>query len=187
MSTVVGNVISTVQESNPDFTPNEIASALAIIAGAIVLLIGLIRCGWIVDLIPLTSLSAFMTGSAITIAVGQVPAMMGITGFSTREAPYRVFINILKNLNKTKTDAAMGLSALAVLYAIRSLGSYAGKRWPKNQRVFFFLTTLRTVFVILLYTMISWLVNMNRRDHPAFKILGEIPVGMCHTIRTQKY
>ncbi|EEY19900.1 Sulfate permease 2 [Verticillium nonalfalfae] len=177
LSTVVGNIISRTRDEFPQYAPHEIASALAIISGAIVLFIGLIRMGWIVNVISLTSLSAFMTGSAISIAVGQTPTMMGIKGFSTREATYKVFINTLKGLGRTKMDAAMGLSALTMLYVIRSACSYAAKRWPARQRLFFFLSTLRTAFVILLYTMISWLVNMNRRKHPLFKILGNVPRG----------
>ncbi|RBQ67458.1 hypothetical protein VDGD_03170 [Verticillium dahliae] len=177
LSTVVGNIISRTRNEFPQYAPHEIASALAVISGAIVLFIGLIRMGWIVNVISLTSLSAFMTGSAISIAVGQTPTMMGIKGFSTREATYKVFINTLKGLGRTKMDAAMGLSALTMLYAIRSACSYAAKRWPARQRLFFFLSTLRTAFVILLYTMISWLVNMNRRQHPLFKILGNVPRG----------
>lgn len=177
LSTVVGNVISNTRDEFPQYAPHQIASALAIIAGAIVLFIGLIRMGWIVNIISLVSLSAFMTGSAISIAVGQVPTMMGITGFSSREATYKVFINILKHLGRTKLDAAMGLSALAMLYLIRSVCSFAAKRWPARQKLFFFLSTLRTAFTILLYTMISWLVNMNRRSDPAFKILGSVPRG----------
>jgi solute carrier family 26 (sodium-independent sulfate anion transporter), member 11 len=174
----VGNVILNTRDEFPQYAPHQIASALAIISGAIVLFIGLARMGWIVNVISLTSLSAFMTGSAISIVVGQVPTMMGITGFSTREATYKVFINILRHLGRTKLDGAMGLSALAMLYLIRSSCSLAARRWPSRQKTFFFLSTLRTAFVILLYTMISWLVNMHRREHPAFKILGNVPRGM---------
>jgi solute carrier family 26 (sodium-independent sulfate anion transporter), member 11 len=184
MSTVVGNVVSDVRTVHPEYAPHVIASALAVIAGSIVLFIGLIRAGWIVELIPLTSLSAFMTGSAINIAVGQIPTMMGITGFSTRDASYLVFINTLKGLPRTKLDAAMGLTALFLLYLIRYSFNVAAKRWPKHQRLFFFINTLRTVFVILLYTMISWLVNMNIRTKPAFKILLDVPRGMLLSVQT---
>lgn len=179
MSTVTGSVVADMKTALPDVPAHYIASALALMSGAIVLFIGLIRCGWIVDLISLTALSAFMTGSAISIAVGQVPTMMGITGFSTRDATYRVFINTLKNLGHTKLDAAMGLTALATLYIIRSGCKYLAKRYPKHQRVIFFMSTLRTVFVILLYTMISWLVHMNLpRGEMRFKILLNVPRGM---------
>ncbi|OLN94352.1 Sulfate permease 2-like protein 2 [Colletotrichum chlorophyti] len=177
MSTVVGNLILDVQEQFPQYEGHHIASALAVIAGAIILFIGLIRMGWIVDLISLTSLSAFMTGSAISICVGQVTTLMGIKGVNTRDATYLVFINTLKALPKTKMDAAMGLTALFMLYGLRSLFTTMAKRYPQKSKLFFFLSTLRTVFVILLYTMISWLVNMHRRSNPAFKILGTVPRG----------
>ncbi|KAI5920047.1 sulfate permease [Camillea tinctor] len=161
-------------------TPWVVASALALISGAIVLFIGLIRCGWIVELIPLVSLAAFMTGSAINIAAGQVPTMMGITGFSTRDSTYLVIINTLKNLGKTDLNAAMGLTALTMLYLIRYSCNLAARKFPSRQKLFFFLSTLRAVFVILLYTMISWLVNMNRRKNPAFSILKDVPRGFQH-------
>src|SRR5262249_11302820 len=115
MSTVTGGIVADMKVALPQYAPNVIASALSVIAGSIVLAIGLIRCGWIVDLIPLVALSAFMTGSALNIAVGQVPTMMGITGFNTRDATYMVIINTLKGLPNTKIDAAMGLSALLML------------------------------------------------------------------------
>ncbi|OTA92064.1 hypothetical protein M434DRAFT_75217 [Hypoxylon sp. CO27-5] len=182
VSTVTGSVVAKATEELPQYadTPWVISSALALISGAIVLFIGLIRCGWIVELIPLVSLAAFMTGSAINIAAGQVPTMMGITGFSTRDSTYMVIINTLKNLGKTDLNAAMGLTALTMLYLIRFSCSWAAKKFPNHHKLFFFLGTLRAVFVILLYTMISWLVNMHRRNNPAFAILKDVPRGFQH-------
>lgn len=177
MSTLVGQIVVKVQAVRPDIEPHIVASALAVISGAIITFVGLIRCGWIVDFIPLTAISAFMTGSAINIAAGQVPAMMGITGFSTRDSTYMVIVNTFKNLPYTQIDAAMGLSALFLLYLIRFSCNTAAKRFPAHSKLFFFLSTLRTAFVILLYVMISWLVNMNRREDPRFAILGHVPRG----------
>src|SRR3569833_1688246 len=178
MSTVVGGPVLALPPPLPPVPPHFIASALSILAGAIVLIIGLIRSGWIVDLISLTALSAFMTGSALNIAVGQIPGMMGISGFSTRDATYLVFINTLKGLPNTKLDAALGLTALTMLYLIRSSCNYSARRWPKHQKAFFFTSTLRTAFVILLYTMISALVNMNRHTKPQNKKHHEEPRGI---------
>ena len=179
MSTLVGNVVSSAIDKHPELeaTPWIIACALSVICGCIVLFIGLIRCGWIVELIPLVSLAAFMTGSAINIAAGQVPTMLGVSGFSTRDSTYLVIINTLKHLGSATIDAAMGLTALFVLYAIRIACTWAAKRYPSRQKLFFFMSTLRTVFVILLYTFISFLVNRTRRDDHAFTILGDVPRG----------
>ncbi|KAI9784177.1 MAG: Sulfate permease 2 [Geoglossum umbratile] len=183
MSTLVGNIISKVNaKRKPIIPPPVIASALAVICGSIVLFIGLVRCGWIVDFIPLTAISAFMTGSAINIAVGQVPTLMGITGFNTRDSTYKVVINTLKHLGRTKLDAAMGLTALAMLYLIRSFCKFMSKRQPNRRKMWFFISTLRTAFVILLYTMISWLVNRHVKTaaKAKFKILGKVPRGFKH-------
>ncbi|CAK7202796.1 hypothetical protein SEUCBS139899_005523 [Sporothrix eucalyptigena] len=177
MSQLVGGIVTKAAKELPDVPGHVIASALSIIAGSIVLFIGFIRFGWIVDLISLASLSAYMTGSAINIAAGQVPTMLGQTQFNTRAPTYQVIVNILKHLPQTKIDAAMGLTALTMLYLIRIACSIGAKRFPRKQRVFFFISTLRTAFVILLYTMISWLVNRHRRSNPLFKILKTVPRG----------
>jgi len=67
MSLQTANVISYVQQHHPDqnWEPQVIATALAFIAGFIVLGIGLLRLGWIVEFIPQPAVSGFMTGSAI--------------------------------------------------------------------------------------------------------------------------
>lgn len=184
MSQLVGDVVTAVGKTHPEFAPNQVASALAIICGAILCFLGLARLGFLVDLISLAAISAFMTGSAINIAAGQVPTLMGITGFDTRDHTYRVIINTLKNLGGTKLDAAMGLTALTMLYLIRSACSYAAKKNPNRRKTFFFIATLRTAFVILLYTLISWLVNRHHRDKKQwrFKLVGDVPRGtpsMC--------
>jgi sodium-independent sulfate anion transporter 11 len=179
MSTLVGNIVIKAAKTNPKIQGHVIASALAVIAGSIIFFIGIIRVGWIVDLISLTAISAFMTGSALNIAVGQVPTLLGIsvTGFNTRAATYTVVINTLKYLKHTKLDAAIGLTALTLLYLIRSTCKFVAKKFPSRQKAIFFVATLRTVFVILLYTLIGYLVNRNHRKAPKFKILGAVPRG----------
>ena len=179
MSKITGDVVNKVHDTHPDIPGHVVASALAIIAGAIICFIGLIRCGWFVEFISLAAISAFMTGSALNIAVGQVPALMGITGFDNRAATYKVVINILKHLGRSKLDAAIGLTALTMLYLIRFVCTYGARRMPSRAKLMFFLATLRTAFVILLYTMIGWLVNRHHRKtkQNRFKILGHVPRG----------
>ncbi|MCJ1243004.1 Sulfate permease 2 [Trapelia coarctata] len=181
MSTVVGNIVAQAAVTNPSIPGHVIASAVAVIAGAIVVFIGLIRCGWIVDFIPLAAISAFMTSSALNIAAGQIPTMLGEKNVNNRDSTYLVVIHTLQKLPTTQLDAAMGLTALLMLYLIRSCANLAARRYPNRKKTFFFLSTLRTAFVILLYTMISWLVNKGRPAAKAsFKILGDVPRGFTH-------
>lgn len=181
MSTLVGGIIINTREVHPELDEIDIASALAIICGAIVTFLGFIRFGFIVDFIPLPAITAFMTGSAISICSGQVKSLLGEKAdFSTRGATYRVIIDTLKHLPSASMDASMGMTALAMLYGIRFACNFAARRNPTRAKVFFFISTLRTAFVILFYTMISAAVNLHRRDDPAFKILGNVPRGFTH-------
>ncbi|OJD39749.1 sulfate permease [Diplodia corticola] len=182
MSTIVGNIVIKVQDKHPDIPAEQVARGLALISGAILLFIGLIRAGWIVEFIPLVAIASFMTGAAFSIAVGQVPAMMGISGINTREATYKVLINTLKNLGSAKVDAALGLSALFALYFIRWVCNTMSERQPHRKKMWFFLSTLRMAFIILLYTMVSWLSNrgISNAKEAKFKILGTVPRGFQH-------
>lgn len=82
MSLTVSQIIAHVDDAHPGkWEGPEIATTVAFICGFIVLGIGLLRLGWLVEFIPAPAVSGFMTGSAINIASGQVPGLMGITGF----------------------------------------------------------------------------------------------------------
>lgn len=183
MSTIVGTIVDAAAASDPTIPGYVIASALALVAGGIVCGIGLLRLGWLVNFISLTSIAAFMTGSAISIAVGQVPALLGIpkTVVSTKDQTYLIIVHTLKHLGSSKLDAAIGLTALTMLYLIRYVFNHLAKRFPNKRKAFFFSNTLRTVFVILLYTLISFLVNRNVANpnykKAKFSILGKVPRG----------
>ena len=177
MSTLTGNIITQSLAADPNLTPEEVASALALICGCIVFALGIFRLGFIVDFIPLPAITAFMTGSALNIAMGQIPTMMGITGFNTRDPTYLVLIHTLQNLGGTTIDAAMGLTALFALYLIRWVCTRLAKRNRKYERLWFFVSTLRTVFIMLLYTLVSWLVNRSHPTKPTFAILQNVPRG----------
>jgi sodium-independent sulfate anion transporter 11 len=180
LSTVTGNVILRAEERLPGVPRDIVASSLAIISGAIVLFLGLIQLGWIVDLISLPAISAFMTGSAINIGVGQFPALMGIKNVSNREATYKVIINSLKHLGSTDINASFGLTALFLLYLIRFTCNQLAKRFPSRAKTFFFLNTLRTAFVILLYVLFSYLANRHHKANgtkPKISTLGSVPRG----------
>ncbi|KAJ5788682.1 sulfate anion transporter [Penicillium paradoxum] len=178
MSTLTGTIVAKVLDEYPDYPAHLVASSLAVLCGGIVFVLGILRLGFIVDFIPLPAISAFMTGSALSICSGQVPTMLGETAkFDTRGATYMIIINTLKHLPSSTLDAAMGVTACAMLYIIRSACTYAAKKQPAKAKIWFFVSTLRTVFVMLFYTMISAAVNLHRKDDPAFKLLGKVPRG----------
>jgi len=81
MSLETGKVVNRILAKHPGKWPaHYIATTLAFVCGFIVLGIGLLRLGWIVEFIPAPAVSGFMTGSAINIVAGQVPGLFGIAG-----------------------------------------------------------------------------------------------------------
>jgi sodium-independent sulfate anion transporter 11 len=142
MSTIVGNIVIKIQKNpkHKHLQAPDIARALSIIAGAVLLFIGLTRLGRIVELIPLVAITSFMTGAALSIGAGQVPGLMGISGVNNRGPTYLVIIDTLKGLPRTKLDAAMGLSALFLLYAIRIFCSWMTKKQPSKKKLWFFVS-----------------------------------------------
>ncbi|CAF4394077.1 unnamed protein product [Rotaria sp. Silwood2] len=156
MSTLTGTIIDDIHKIYPQYELHIIASALAFIMGCFVCTFGIFRIGFVVNLIPLPALSAFMTGSTINIAMGQIPTMMGNNKFfDTRQSTYLVFINFWKHIKYCNLDAVLGLTALILLYIIRFICSQGSRRYPDREKIFFFINTLRTVFVILIYFMVN--------------------------------
>ncbi len=164
--------------------PEVIAIALAFLCGVICLGMGLLRIGFIIEFIPTPAVAGFMTGSAIQIAAGQVPKLLGLNAVNTNGNPaYRIIIDTLKGLPKTNINAAFGLPALFFLYFIKWFCGWLPSRYPRTARTMFFVSVLRNAFVIIVLTIASriWLGSYphNYKKYP-ISVLGPVPRGFKH-------
>ncbi|KAF3036887.1 hypothetical protein E8E12_000543 [Didymella heteroderae] len=181
-SLLVGEVITRVQTEKPGvYSAEEIAKSISLLSGIVLILLGLCRLGWLIELIPYISISAFVTSASFTIIGTQLPIALGIGGIQTREAPYKVYISVLRRLGHTKLDAAIGLTSIALLFCLKSLFSHLETRQPRKKSVWTTLSSLRMTFTILLYTLVSWLVHrkLPRGEH-VFRLVGHIDSGFTH-------
>ena len=178
-SLLVGQVVSHVQHAAPgEYTNAQIAHTLSLLAGCVMLFFGLLRLGWVVEFIPYIPISAFVTAASITIMATQVPACVGIPDINTRESPYKVIISTLKGLPNAHLDAAIGLTSIALLFAIRDACAYMERRQPARKRVWSFVSSLRLTFVMVLFTLVSFAVhNDGDLSHPKFRVVGQIDAG----------
>lgn len=190
LSTEVGKIVTRVQAKYGDeFTANEIATTLALISGGIVLGIGLLRLGFIVELISLPAILAFTTGSAFNIVTGQLAGLMGYKNKVKKEdTTYLTMIQFLKHLPDTKVDAAYGLVGLFILYLWQFVLNKLIERNKHNTRrkmAFIYLLNLRTAFVIIISTCISYgiLRYHPKKEKPPYSIIGVIPSGLRHVGR----
>src|SRR5437016_1241096 len=120
MSLLLGQSIAAILESpTHKFTNIELASSFALFSGIISLILGFLRLGIVVDIIPAPVIAGFTTGSAITISIGQIAKLMGIPKIVTTEPCYLVLGKTLGGLPKTQYDAIFGFLSLIYLYSIK--------------------------------------------------------------------
>ncbi|KAG1108657.1 hypothetical protein G6F42_015906 [Rhizopus arrhizus] len=176
MSLLVGQTVTKITAEYDTITGPQIAVALSLLTGAIAMFIGLVRLGILVDFIPGPAIAGFMTGSAITISIGQWPKLFGIKGINTQDSSYLIFGNFFKNLPNTKLDVAFGISGLVWLYGVRYGCSWLGKRYPKYSTHFFFLSIMRNGVLVIFGTLIAFLINIGKSTSP-ISILKTVPAG----------
>jgi high affinity sulfate transporter 1 len=176
MSLLVGQTVTRITTAHSEITGPEIAVALSLITGAIAMFLGVVRLGILVDFIPGPAIAGFMTGSAITISIGQWPKLFGITAVNTQDSTYLIFGNFFKYLPTTQLDVAFGLTGLVWLYGVRYGCQYLGKRYPKHSTLFFFLSIMRNGVAVIFGTLIAFLINIGKKTSP-ISILKTVPAG----------
>ncbi|KAJ5065591.1 sulfate transporter family-domain-containing protein [Bipolaris maydis] len=181
-SLLVGNAVNKVENSHPGkYTPEQVAHAISFLSGVILLACGFLRLGFIIEFVPYIPISAFITSASITIILTQLPTLMGVTGINTRDAPYKVLGNFLKGLPRTKLDAAIGITSIILLFLIKNTCAKMEVRQPRRKKMWSTISSLRLAFTVLLYTLVSWLVN--RKTHAGktkFRTVGHIEKGFSH-------
>ncbi|KAI8646501.1 sulfate transporter family-domain-containing protein [Parasitella parasitica] len=175
MSLLVGQTVTNVTASG-QYTAPQVAVVLSLFGGFIALFIGLVRLGILVDFIPGPAIAGFMTGSSITISVGQWPKLFGMTSVNTHDSAYLIFGNFFKYLPETKLDAAFGIIGLVWLYSVRWGTGYLTKKYPKHEKIFFFANIMRNGVLVIFGTLIAFLINIGRDKSP-ISILKTVPSG----------
>ncbi|VVT56476.1 uncharacterized protein SAPINGB_P005085 [Magnusiomyces paraingens] len=184
MSLQVGRTITKVTDKYPEYADKGpvIATTLALICGGAAAGIGLLRLGFILEFIPIPAVMGFMTGSAFSIMIGQVPSLFGNSKFlNTRDSTYLVFINFWKQIKHTKTDVAFGIPPLVALFTIKFLCDYLTKRAPKYKIIWFYLSVLRNGIIIVLFTAIAYGCYKDRRSNAPISLIKTVPSGLKHT------
>lgn len=183
MSLQVGRTIIKVVEKYPEYEEKKalIGITLALICGGIATGIGLLRLGFILEFIPTPAVMGFMTGSAFSIVVGQVPSLFGISNrLDTRASTYKVVINFFKQIGHTKVDLAFGLPPLVILFVLKYLCEYLTKRYPKYKIIWFYISVLRNGVVIIVFTAISYGCYKNRKKNLPLSLIKTVPSGLKH-------
>ncbi|KZS20140.1 Sodium-independent sulfate anion transporter [Daphnia magna] len=161
----------------------EAAVLLAFLTGCIVLLLGLLNFGFLIDFIAAPVVAGFTSASAFTIATTQIESLLGLK--FEEEGFLHTWIAVFEHIEETKKwDAVLGFSSVAVLLLLRIFDQIQlGKegemtRW---QRWFnsgcWLISVSRNAIVIIVGSLIAYALTEPGSDSYPFTLTGTIPGG----------
>jgi len=111
---VSGSLVADISRDNPQDAV-AITSALAIAAGLVLVVAGLLRISWLAEFLSKPIVTGFVLGLTLTIIIGELPTMIGIPKPSGNLVG--VFVQTIQNVDETQMQTAVvGSLALALLF-----------------------------------------------------------------------
>jgi sulfate permease, SulP family len=133
-------------------------ATLAVSAGVIYVLLGLLRMGWISHFFSGAVLAGFVFGFGFGLIVDQTPKILGTE--KAEGSYFDVLVGVVKEISNTSMSTLIvGVLSILLLLAFRRFLP----SWP------------RTIIVVVLGIVVSGLLNL--ADY-GVKITGEIPEGL---------
>ena len=149
-----------------------IAVAISFSVGIYCLILGILKLGFLLEFVSHPVLTGFISAAAITIILGQIPAILGETGVGTTVADE--IHDIITKIPKTEPiTLAVGLGGMFLLIIIQMIG----QQWGKKSKVVWGLSIGRNALVIVLFTIMSFFLNRSL-ETPLFAVTGSIPSGL---------
>jgi sodium-independent sulfate anion transporter 11 len=169
---LTGVAILSITKQGLPIPPPLIAAALSFSVGAISLVMGLLRLGWIINFVTVPMLVGFQMTSALILVQGQVPVILGESDVSTS------FIqqgkDILLQIQTTQPlSLAIGVASIVLISTLKLMGKY----WARKSRILRVLSNTRNAVVIIIFTSVSFIINRDL-SIPQFPISGPVPRGI---------
>ena len=116
---VSGSLVADIARDNPEDAV-AITSALAIVAGLVLALTGLLRVAWLAEFLSKPIVTGFVFGLTLTIVIGELPTLLGIPKPSG--GLIGVLIRTIQNIGDMHAaTSVVGSTALLILFAGRKL------------------------------------------------------------------
>jgi sodium-independent sulfate anion transporter 11 len=149
------------------YSPQAIASAVAMSVGIYSLIIGLFRLGFLLEFVSIPVLHGFISATGIVIMLGQIPSLFGVkVGTGTAKIIHDLFAQIPDFQPAT---IGIGFGSLFVLVALEKMGVV----WGKKHKAIWAVALARSFIVLVLFTGISYGVNKDinlKTDDPVWEL-----------------
>lgn len=153
-----------------------LALLLALMTGVIQLVLGLLRAGFVANLLSHPVVTGFITGSSILIIVSQLQHLLGVSHDSGR-LPWQAVAGLARSLPDTNlTTLGLGLSAIAFLLLARAPLRGLLRRLGASDALALLLS--RTAPALLVVAGIGAVVAFRLDTRLGVAVVGKIAAGL---------
>ncbi|KAG9244236.1 sulfate permease [Calycina marina] len=146
-----------VKDLGTEYGVTEVANAVAFMVGVYCLALGILGLGFLLDYVSVPVLTGFISATALVIGFGQVGSLVGLS--NTPSNVFDIIGDVLKRLpNWDGPTCGIGFGTVLILVALEQVG----KRWGSRHFFIKYLSSSRAVIALVIFTLISYLVNKDR-------------------------
>ncbi|XP_053698481.1 sodium-independent sulfate anion transporter-like [Sabethes cyaneus] len=144
------------------------------LSGCIMLLLGMLNFGFVVQFISMPVTTGFITAAAITIITSQVKSLLGISSSGKSSGFIDSWSNIFENAGQARLwDSLLGFGSLVILVCLTLIKDRGSGRWRMFNK---YLCLLRNALVVISGGTLAYILA--NRDHHPFRLTGPIIPGL---------
>lgn len=152
-----------------------LAMLLALMGGVVLLLLGLLRMGFVATLLSHPVISGFVTGSAVLIALGQLKPLLGVP--AKGETALELLVSLVARAGELHVPTAvLGLASVLALWLSRRYLAAGLRRAGLATKSSEIVSKLAPMVVVLL--AIGMVVGMGLDTRAGVAVVGNIPAGL---------
>ncbi|XP_050094872.1 sodium-independent sulfate anion transporter-like [Anopheles aquasalis] len=144
------------------------------LSGCIMLLLGCLNFGFLVQFISIPVITGFITAAAITIISSQLKSLMGISSSGKSSEFVDTWVNLYENIGETRLwDSMLGFSSLAILIFLTIIKGRGTGRWKTITK---YVCLLRNAMIVLSGGLLAYIFSTQEK-YP-FRLTGKVASGL---------
>tara|TARA_R110002072_G_scaffold11196_2_gene50867 strand:+ start:24144 stop:25868 length:1725 start_codon:yes stop_codon:yes gene_type:complete len=154
------------------------ATLLALMSGSFLVLLGVLRLGFLANFLSHPVIAGFITASGVIIALGQLPGILGISasGQTLLQLVPAIFNGLAESLdNLNWPTIIVGVGTLIYLFWARSGLARLLRRFGMGERSSIITARLSPIVAVLATGFAAWSLNLGERG---LQLVGGVPAGL---------
>ena len=150
------------------------AIALALISGVMLILLGVLRLGFLANFLSHPVISGFITASGIQIAASQLNPLLGIP--AKGETFYELVISLVENANAINWyTAAIGVPVFIFLFRVRTHLAPTLQKLGMKPQLASILARVGPVIAIVITIVVAAIFDLEAKG---VRVVGDVPQGL---------